>query len=109
MLDQLSPEANPAVFTMMNCMNGYFFDAALDSLAEGLLAVDGGAVAVFAPTGMAGYSPQEPMMAALYEMLASNSDGVTLGEVVAVAKQAAGSDDVRRTWVVLGDPMIHIR
>ncbi len=109
MLDQLSPEANPAVFTMMNCMNGYFFDAALDSLAEGLLAVDGGAVAVFAPTGMAGYSPQEPMMAALFEMLETNSDGVTLGEVVAVAKQAAGSDDVRRTWVVLGDPMIHVR
>jgi len=109
MLDQLSPEANPTVFTMMNCMNGYFFDAALDSLAEGLLAVDGGAVAVFAPTGMAGYSPQEPMMAALFEMLEMHADGATFGEAVAEAKQAAGSDDVRRTWVLLGDPMIEIR
>jgi hypothetical protein len=34
---------------------------------------------------------------------------MTLGEAVAAAKQAAGSDDVRHTWVVLGDPMIHVR
>ncbi len=108
-LDQLSPEAKPAVFTMMNCMNGYFFDAALDSLAEALLAADAGAVAVFAPTGITGYAPQEPMMAALFEMLETNTEGMTFGEAVAVAKQAAGSDDVRRTWVVLGDPMIHVR
>jgi hypothetical protein len=109
MLGQIAPDSRPAVFTMMNCMNGYFFDAALDSLSEGLLNINGGAVAVFAPTGITGWAPQEPMMTDLYEIFEANPEGMTLGEAVAVAKQAAGSDAVRRTWVVLGDPMIHVR
>ena len=73
---------------MMNCMNGYFFDAALDSLSEALLNADGGAVAVFAPTGITGYAPQEPMMAALYEKLEATAGwGMTFGEAVAMAKR----------------------
>jgi len=109
LVDQIAPDATPAVFTMMNCMNGYFFDAALDSLAEALLAADAGAIAVFAPTGISGWAPQEPMMAALYEAMEANAGSMTLGEAVAVAKQAAGSKDVRQTWVILGDPMITVR
>jgi hypothetical protein len=109
LLDQIAVDAPPAVFTMMNCMNGYFFDAALDSLSEGLLSIGGGAIAVFAPTGITGWAPQEPMMTELYEVFEANPQGMTLGQAVAVAKQAAGSDAVRRTWVVLGDPMIHVR
>jgi len=36
-----------SMFVMMTCLNGYFQDAALDSLAESLLKADGGAVAVW--------------------------------------------------------------
>src|SRR5258705_5347550 len=41
------------VFVMMTCLNGYFHDPALDSLAESLLkAENGGAVAVWTSAGM---------------------------------------------------------
>lgn len=42
-----------SVFVMMTCLNGYFDDPALDSLAESLLKAErGGAVAVWSSSGM---------------------------------------------------------
>ncbi len=42
-----------SVFVMMTCLNGYFDDPALESLAESLLKAErGGAVAVWSSSGM---------------------------------------------------------
>jgi hypothetical protein len=108
-LDLISDAADPAVFTMMNCMTGYFFDAALDSLAEALLAHESGAVAVFAPTSITGWAPQEDMMAVFYEEIGNPETGLTLGQAVHQAKAASHVEEIRRTWVLLGDPMIRVR
>ena len=35
--------------------------------------------------------------------------GLTIGEVTARAKAATGNADVRRTWILLGDPATKLR
>jgi hypothetical protein len=88
---------------MMTCLNGYFQDAALDSLAESLLKADGGAVAVWGSSGMTTPDIQSILNQQAYRMI-FNGTPLTIGEATARAKAAAVSGDVRRTWILLGDP-----
>ncbi len=102
-----------STFVMMTCLNGYFQDAALDSLAETLLkAEQGGAVAVWASSGKTISSEQAVMNQALYRSLFSGDDSsgksLTLGEAVLRAKAAINDEDVRRTWILLGDPTVRL-
>ena len=93
----------PSVFVMMTCLNGYFHDAAVDSLGEVLLKAVGGAAGVWASTGMTGPGDQAVLNQELYRLIYGG--GVRrLGEATARAKAAVGDRDVRRTWVLLGDP-----
>jgi hypothetical protein len=97
------------VFVTMTCLNAYFHDAALESLAEALLhAEGGGAVAVWAPSGVTGPGGQTPMNQELFRWLfpADSSPGapLRLGEAIRRAKAATADADVRRTWILLGDP-----
>jgi len=99
-----------SLFVMMTCLNGYAHDAASDSLAESLLkAQRGGAVAVWASSGM---TPPENQAAAnreLYRLLFGQGQKLTLGEAVMRAKASTPDSDVRRTWVLLGDPTMRIK
>jgi hypothetical protein len=93
------------VFVMMNCLNGYFHDAVQDSLAEALLKARGGAVALWASTGLTSPSEQARMNEELYRLLfGKKASALKLGEVTRKAKAAVGDADVRRSWVLLGDP-----
>jgi parallel beta-helix repeat protein len=97
-----------SVFVMMNCLNGYFQDVALDSLAESLLkAKRGGAVAVWASSAMTYPDEQGLMNRELYRQLFNSS--LRLGEAAARAKAAVGDQDVRRSWILFGDPTTRIR
>jgi Peptidase family C25 len=105
----------PVVVTM-TCLNGYFHDAALESLAEALLlAEDGGAVAVWGSSGMTGPGGQALMNQELYRWLftesSSNGALLTLGEATVQAKAAVSNADLRRTWMLFGDPtmVVNIR
>jgi Peptidase family C25 len=106
---ELRNDEQLSLFVTMTCLNGYFHDAALDSLAEALLHADGGgAVAVWAPSGITGPSGQSVMNQELFRWVFSERDSpgapLRLGEAVVRAKAAVGDDDVRRTWILLGDP-----
>jgi hypothetical protein len=47
---------------------------------------------------------------ALYALLfGDNGRNMTLGEVVVKAKEATTNSDIRRTWVMIGDPTMKIR
>jgi hypothetical protein len=95
------------LFVMMTCLNGYFQDPLLDSLGESLMkAQNGGAVAVWASTGLTEPEPQALMNQEFYRRL---MDGRTLGEAIFRAKYAAGNADVQRTWVLFGDPTMRFR
>ncbi|MFY9610165.1 MAG: C25 family cysteine peptidase [Blastocatellia bacterium] len=102
------------VFVMMTCLNGYSHDAALDSLANSLLKAEhGGAVGVWASSGMTGPHEQSVINQHLYRALFGTGDikgqKLTLGEAVMRAKASTQDSDVRRTWILLGDPTMRIK
>jgi hypothetical protein len=107
-----------SLFVMMTCLNGYYHDVLSDSLGESLLKAEhGGAVAVWASSGMTLPDEQAAMNQALYRILFSLGEGsvkdandrLTLGDALQRAKAAVANQDVRKTWVLLGDPTMRIK
>ncbi|HKO96946.1 MAG TPA: C25 family cysteine peptidase [Pyrinomonadaceae bacterium] len=106
---ELTNGASLPVFLMMTCLNGYYQDPIRESLAESLMrAQGGGAIAVWASSGLTEPTPQLEMSTAFYEHLFTDPS-LTLGEVVMKAKRKNSDLDVRRTWILFGDPTMHIR
>lgn len=94
---------------VMNCLNGYFQDPRLDGIAEALIkAPNGGAVAVFASSGETIPDGQHDMNRELY-LLIYGSPTVPLGDAIKNAKTFTSDIDVRRTWILFGDPSMKIR
>jgi hypothetical protein len=97
------------LFVAMTCLNGYFQDVAADSLSETLLkAQRAGAVAVWASSGLTAPSGQFQMNDALFRYLFSGK-AATIGEAMMSAKAATADGDVRRSWVLFGDPSTRLR
>jgi hypothetical protein len=93
----------------MTCLNGFFHDPFEQSLAEGLLeAPAGGAVAVWASSGLTESKDQLPVDEALVRLLFSGTP-ITLGDATLAAKAATKDMDVRRTWILFGDPTTRLR
>ena len=106
----MSNASNLSLFVMMTCLNGYFHDAQFDSLSESLMkAANGGAIAVWASSGMTAPGDQAVMDIELFERLFDENGSLTLGEAVSRARAAALNIDVRRTWILLGDPTTRLR
>jgi hypothetical protein len=98
------------MFVMMTCLNGYFHDPALDSLAESLLKAErGGAVAVWASSGMTFPADQALLNQELYRLLFNRGEAMTIGEAVKRTKVSLRDADIRRTWILLGDPAMKLR
>ena len=100
-----------SLFVMMTCLNGYFHDSSSVSLGEALLKGErGGAVAVWASTGMTVPTSQSSVNQELLRLLLDKSKrGPTLGEATMKAKSVIADQDVQRTWVLLGDPTTRLR
>jgi hypothetical protein len=97
------------LFVAMTCMNGFFHDTHIESLAEGLMkAEQGGAVAVWASSAMTLPNEQAAMNRELYGNL-FGAAVTTIGEATVKAKAAIGDADVRRTWILFGDPTTRLR
>jgi hypothetical protein len=98
-----------SVYVMMTCLNGYATDANIDSLGEALLkAQNGGAVAVWASSGFTTPQPQFEMNTEFYRLLFGGQP-MRLGDAARNAKAATSDIDVRRTWILLGDPAMRVR
>jgi hypothetical protein len=98
-----------SVFVMMTCLNGYANDANIDSLGEAVLkAQNGGAVAVWASSGFTTPQPQFEMNSEFYRLLFGGQP-MRLGDAARNAKTATSDIDVRRTWILLGDPAMRVR
>jgi hypothetical protein len=105
----LTNSGSTPFFVMMTCLNSLFADVSSTSLAEALMQVpNGGAVAVFASTGMTDPPPQSAMNHELYRILAANPT-ITIGELVAKAKAGTTDHDVRTTWMLMGDPTLKLQ
>ena len=105
----LANNGKPTFFVTMTCMNGYYHSNTGESLAEALMRVEnGGAVAVWASSGITLPTGQAPINQKLYEHLFAGQP-LTLGEAVQRAKSATSDMDARRTWILFGDPTMRIR
>jgi hypothetical protein len=91
----------------MTCLNGFFHDPHQESLAEALLEGSGGAVAVWASSGLTESAAQVPIDEALIRLLFSGT--TTLGDATRAAKAATSDMDIRRTWILFGDPNTKMR
>jgi uncharacterized repeat protein (TIGR01451 family) len=93
----------------MTCLNGLFDDLWTESLAEALLkAPDGGAAAVWASSGLTEPSSQSPMNEELFRLLFGGAP-MRLGDATVRAKRGTSDIDVRRTWILFGDPTMRLR
>jgi hypothetical protein len=99
------------VWLPMTCLNGFFQEPYADSLAEALLkAPFGGAVAVWASSGLTESASQVLIDEALMRLLfPASGQGPTLGDATRAAKAATTDVDVRRTWILFGDPTTRLR
>jgi hypothetical protein len=96
-------------FINMTCFNGMFHDVFTESLSEALLRADcGGAVAVWASSGMTEPERQVIMNKELFRHLFTG-ESITLGEAVKRAKSATNDPDIRRTWILFGDPTTRLK
>jgi hypothetical protein len=96
-------------FIHMACLNGWFHDPFSEGLAEALLKAEaGGALAAWASSGLTMHAPQLVMNKELITLL-FNGEGLTIGEAVKKAKEATTDADVRKTWVLFGDPATRLK
>ena len=101
-------KASPLVVTM-TCLNAYFQDPHTASLGESLIKVNqGGAVSVWASSAMTDSGQQSTMDRELFRQLFGNPN-ITLGEAIRQAKKITTDNDIRRTWILFGDPTMTIR
>jgi hypothetical protein len=106
-------QALPMVVSM-TCLNGLFNDPYATSLGESLLLNgQGGAIAVWASSAQTTPSGQAVMdqefVRQLFQATSSKGQALTLGEMVMRAKAAVNDVNVRRSWILLGDPLMQIR
>jgi Peptidase family C25 len=105
----LTNGARLPLFTMMTCLNGFFHDLNGESLSEALLkAPQGGAIAVWASTGLTEMNGQAQIDRQFYETIFA-AQAVPLGDAMRAAKAATQDQGVRRTWVLFGDPTMRLR
>lgn len=101
----LSNGSRLSFFVLMTCLNGYYHDPSLESLAESLLkAPAGGALAVWASSGMVEPDEQAAMNRELFAALFAGNGATRLGDAIRRAKGATADADTRRTWILIGDP-----
>lgn len=102
---------NLSLFVTMTCLNGYLGDPVTDSLAEALVkAKNGGAVAAWASSAMTTPGDQAVMNQEVFRLLFDGSNqSMRLGDATKRAKATITDGDVRRTWILFGDPTMRLK
>lgn len=106
---QLTNEKFPSLIVALTCLNGYFMGN-VNTFAEAMTnANSGGAVAVWASTGLTTPDVQEILGNRFYTVLGEGTVP-RMGDLIADAKaQVPAGADVRLSWALLGDPMLKVR
>ncbi len=73
-----------------------------------MLSKNGGAVAVWASSGLATPTPQFQMNQSLVRTLFS-TPGISIGDAILRAKSTIADRDVRRTFILFGDTVIRLK
>lgn len=109
----LTNEKGLSFVVSMTCLNGFYHDPFLESLAESLIKAErGGAVAVWASSTLTEPIGQSLMNQEVIRQIFSvdaNGRALTIGEATARAKAAVADADVRRSWILFGDPATRLK
>jgi hypothetical protein len=108
------------IFVAMTCLNGIFQHPESNPLAVALMnSREGGAVAVWASSGFTTPEEQGVLNQQFYTLLfqsnqptkgqAAAQPGLTLGEITNSAKSSVTNPDIRRTWILFGDPSMRVK
>ena len=108
----LAQPQQPLMLTM-NCLNGYFVQPNLDSLAEAFLKAEGrGTIAAFSPSGLSLDGPAHVFHRALVNEIV-NGNHERLGDAVLAAQQdyalSGHMPELLGVYHLLGDPALKIR
>jgi uncharacterized repeat protein (TIGR01451 family) len=97
------------VYLTFDCLNGFFHDVYTQSLSETLLLNgQGGAVAIVSSSALTDAQPQARLDRSLVQALFQNG-GATLGDALVQAKSSIKAKDVRRTYLLFGDPLLRLK
>jgi hypothetical protein len=91
----------------LTCLNGFFIDPYTASLAEALMVANGGAVGVWASSSLTSPDPQAALDKAFISAVFGSAP--TVGDAVLAAKAAVTNSDVRKTWILFGDPAMTLK
>lgn len=90
-------------------LKGYFQNPYTESLEEEMLKAEGGgAMAVWTSSGLTEPGKQAVMNKELMKLLFGR-ESITLGEATAKAKASVSDQDIRRTWILFGDPTTRLK
>ncbi len=97
------------VFLIMDCLNGFFQDVYSQPLGVSLLlAPNGGGAAVLASSGL-NQAPPQTLLNTLIVSSGFKDGSVTLGDSIMQAKAGISDLDVRRTYILFGDPAMKVK
>lgn len=97
------------LFVMTTCLNGSYMELGSDSMAEALVkAPQGGGIAAWASSGLTEPSGQVLVTERLYQSL-FGAGSVRLGDAIRLAKASTSDVDIRRTWILIGDPTMKVK
>lgn len=96
-------------YMLMTCLNGYSHNVYNESMAETLVRSQNGAIAVWASSASTFAEEQFPMSKEASRLIFAAPAPVRIGEIVRRAKLEAYTQDVRRSWQLLGDPTVFIK
>jgi len=107
--DNLTNGIRLPFFVNMTCLNGYFQYPYSETLAEALMkASGGGAIAIWTSSGLTEPDKQAVMNKELIKLL-FGKEPMTLGEATARAKSSVSDQDIRKTWILFGDPTTRLK
>ena len=96
------------IVVAMTCLNGLFQDIYAEGMAEALIRnPNGGAIAVWASSGLTEPYNQSIMHREFIRALMGTTPA-RLGDAIIPAKGAMSDPDVRKTWVLIGDPSMRV-
>jgi hypothetical protein len=94
----------------MDCLNGFFQDVYAQPLGVTLLlAPQGGAVAVVTSSGLNQPAPQTSLDAMILQNAFAAGSHATLGDAIVSAKANTTDPDVRKTYILFGDPAMQVK
>lgn len=104
----LTNAGRPSVVVSMSCLNG-FFDLYSQPVGKALVRAEGrGAVSVWASSSLTLSPDQATMNRALTLTLFGGTGTVRFGDAVRQAKAAANDPNVRRSFILFGDPTLPV-